>query len=177
MPLPLYFLCSSGINVARLCLPNWREATVKSTDGNWECWGLWEKRHVKICLLTRVLIKYTGIHIIYPKNYTNSSRRVVFCCGFLIVEFIHIHIRLLHYSDVIMGAMASQITSLTIVYPTVYSGADQRKHHSSASLAFVRVIHRSPVYSPHKEPVTRKMFPFDDVIMLHWHCCIHSRLP
>ena len=64
-----------------------------------------------------------------------------------------------------MGTMASQITSLTIVYSTVYSGADQRKHQSSASLAFVRVIHRGPVNSPHKAPVTLKMFPFDDVIM------------
>ena len=54
-----------------------------------------------------------------------------------------------HYDDVIMGAMASQITSLTIVYSTVYSGADQRKHQSSASLAFVRGIHRGPVNSPH----------------------------
>ena len=71
----------------------------------------------------------------------------------------------LHYSDVIMGAMASQISSLTIVYSTVYSGIDQRKHQSSASLTFVRGIHRSPVNSPHKWPVTRKMFPFDDVIM------------
>ena len=57
------------------------------------------------------------------------------------------------------------ITSITIVYLTVYSGADQRKHQSSASLAFVRGIHRWPVNSPHKGPVTRKMFPFDDVIM------------
>ena len=70
-----------------------------------------------------------------------------------------------HYSDVIMVAMASQITSLTIVYSTIYSGADQRKHQSSPSLAFVWGIHRWPVNSPHKEPVTRKMFPFDDVIM------------
>ena len=69
------------------------------------------------------------------------------------------------YSDVIIGAMAFQITSLTIVYSTVYSGADQRKHQSSTSLAFVRGIHRWPVNSPHKGPVTRKMFPFDDVIM------------
>ena len=74
-----------------------------------------------------------------------------------------------HYGDVIMGMMASQITSLTIVYSTVYSGADQRKHQSSASLAFVRGIHRGPVNSPHKWPVTRKMFPFDDVIM-QTHC-------
>ena len=70
-----------------------------------------------------------------------------------------------HYCDVIMGAMASQITGITIVYSTVYSGADQRKHQSSVSLAFVRGIHWSPVNSPHKGPVTRKMFPFDDVIM------------
>ena len=55
---------------------------------------------------------------------------------------------ILHYSDVITGAMASQITSLTIVYSTVYSGADQRKHQRSASLAFVRGIHRWPVNSP-----------------------------
>ena len=70
-----------------------------------------------------------------------------------------------HYNDVIMGTMASQITSLTVVYSAVYSGADQRKHQSSASLAFVRGIHRWPVNSPHKGPVTRKMFPFDDDIM------------
>ena len=72
-----------------------------------------------------------------------------------------------HYGEVIIGTMASQITSLTIVYSTVYLGADQRKHQSSASLAFVRGIQRRPVNSPHKWPVTRKMFPFDDVIM-HW---------
>ena len=67
--------------------------------------------------------------------------------------------------DVIMDAIGSQITSLAIVYPTVYSGADQRKHQNSASLAFVRGCHRGPVNSPHKWPVTRKMSPFDDVIM------------
>ena len=61
--------------------------------------------------------------------------------------------------------MVSQITRLTIVYSSIYSGADQRKHKSSASLAFVWGIHRLPVNSPHKGPVTRKMFPFDDVVM------------
>ena len=55
-----------------------------------------------------------------------------------------------HYDDVIMGVIASQITSLTIVYSTVYPGADQSKHQSSASLAFVWGIHRGPVNSPHK---------------------------
>ena len=64
-----------------------------------------------------------------------------------------------------MGTMASQITSHTIVYSTVYSGTDERKHQNSASLAIVRGIHRRTVNSPHKWPVTRKMFPFDDVIM------------
>ena len=68
-----------------------------------------------------------------------------------------------------MAAMASQITSLTSVYSTIYSGADQRKHQSSASLAFVWGIHRGPVNSPHKWPVTRQMFPFDDVIMFELH--------
>ena len=70
-----------------------------------------------------------------------------------------------HYNDVIIGAMAYQITSVTIVYPTFYSGADQRKYQRSASLAFVRGIHRWPVNSPHKWPVTRKMFPFDGDII------------
>ena len=70
-----------------------------------------------------------------------------------------------HYIDIIMGAVASQITSVSILCSTVVSGADQRNHQSSASLAFVRGIHRWPVNSPHKRSVTRKMFPFYDVIM------------
>ena len=87
--------------------------------------------------------------------------------------------RMYHYNDVIMGTIASQITSLTIVYSTVYSDADQRKHQSSASLAFVRGIHRGPGTSPHKWPVTRKMFPFDDVIMYPAviGCNVDTRLP
>ena len=74
-----------------------------------------------------------------------------------------------HYSDVTMGMIASQITSLTIVYSIANSGADQRKHQSFASLAFVRGIHRRQVNSPHKWPVTRKKFPSDDVIMIEVH--------
>ena len=72
-----------------------------------------------------------------------------------------------HYCDLIMTTIASQITILTIVYSIVYSDADQIKHQSSASLAFVLGIHRRPLNSPHKRPVTRKMFLFDDVIMRH----------
>ena len=62
--------------------------------------------------------------------------------------------------------MASQIISLTIVYSTDYTGADQRKYQGPASLAFVRGIHLRPGNSPHKGPVTRQTFPFDDVIMI-----------
>ena len=61
-----------------------------------------------------------------------------------------------------MSTMASQTTDAS----TVYAGADQRKNQSSASLAIVRGIHRCPVNSPHKGPVTRKMFPFGDVIII-----------
>ena len=79
-----------------------------------------------------------------------------------------IYWRIYHYND---GLMNSQITSLTIGYSTVNSGTDERKHQSSAPLAFVRGIHGRPVNSPHKRPVTRKMFPFHDVIM----CITHYR--
>ena len=71
-----------------------------------------------------------------------------------------------HYNNYIMGTVTSQITSLAIVYSAVYSGADQRKYQGSASLAFEWGMHRGPVNSPHKGPVTRKMFSFDDVIMI-----------
>ena len=87
----------------------------------------------------------------------------------------------LHYSDVIMDAIASQITSLTIVYSSVYSGANQRKHQSSASLAFVRGIHRWTMNSPHKWPVTRKIITMTS-LWARWrlkspgHVCLLNRL-
>ena len=70
-----------------------------------------------------------------------------------------------HYNDVIMSAIAFQITSLTTVYSTVYSGADERKHQSSASLGFVR---NSPVTGEFLAQMgsNAEMFPFDDVIMI-----------
>ena len=68
-------------------------------------------------------------------------------------------------------------TSLTIVYSTVYSDADQRKYQSSASLAFVRGIHRRPVNSPHTWPVTRKMLPFDDAIMRWFELPMTAQFP
>ena len=109
---------------------------------------------------------------VYPTEYTMGC--VVLCFGLLWLGYPFDmdsctkspeRVNPVHYADVIMIEMASQITSLAIVYSIVYSDADQRKHQSSASLAFVRRIHRGPVNSPHKWPVTRKMFPFDDVIM------------
>ena len=84
-----------------------------------------------------------------------------------------------HCGDVIMSAIASQITDVSIVYSTVCSGADQRKHQCSASLAFVWGIHRWLMDNPHKGLVTRKMFPFDDAIMMlfvHWHYRVHEIL-
>ena len=97
------------------------------------------------------MYSHAGFHIYHQR-----------CCW-------HRHLRVFrnHYSNVIMGTIASQITNLTIVYSTVHLGADQRKYQSSTSLAFVRGIRRGPVNSPHKWPVSRKMFPFNDVIMMN----------
>ena len=103
-----------------------------------------------------------------PSNHLNQCRHIIKDLKIPInktrlkIEFLKSHP---HYNDVIMDAIPSQITSLTIVYSMVYSGADQRKHQSSALLAFVRGIHRWPVNSPHKWLVTRKIFSFDDVII------------
>ena len=81
----------------------------------------------------------------------------------------------INYSDIIMIVMVPPITGVSIVYPTICSGIDQRKHQSSASLAFVRGIHQWLVNCPQEGPVTWKMFPFDDIIMslesssfMHW---------
>ena len=78
-----------------------------------------------------------------------------------------------HYNDVIMDTIASQTTSLTIVYSTVYSDADQRKHQSSASLAFVWGIHRDRWIPRTNGQWTRKMFPFDDIIMSKFMDSVH----
>ena len=69
-----------------------------------------------------------------------------------------------------MSPMASQITGVSVVYSTVCTAAHQTKRQSSASLAFVRGIHRSPRKSPHKGPVPLKLFPFNDVIMSVFYC-------
>ena len=88
----------------------------------------------------------------FKQNILNQSQTCVY--ENLVIKYV----MSMHYNDVIMGAVASQITSLTIVYSTVDSDPDQRKHQSSASLTFVWGIHRGPVNTLHKWPVTRKMF-------------------
>ena len=84
-----------------------------------------------------------------------------------------------HYNDVILSVMASQVTSLTIVYSGVYSGADQIKPQSFASLAFARG--EFPAHRANKV----EMFPFDDVVMCgenHHHqwkhlVCMNEEVP
>ena len=107
------------------------------------------------------------VHLAFPVGIITPE----YCMGVIGLYFagdisLWNHLYWIHYNDFIMSAMASQINSLTIVYSTVYSGVDQRKHQSSASLAFVRGIHWWPVNSPHEGPITRKMFSFDAVIIV-----------
>ena len=71
-----------------------------------------------------------------------------------------------HYSDVTMSILASQITCDSTVCLCVCLDEHKRKHQSPCYWPFVRGIHHTPVNSPHKGPVTRKSFPFDDVIMI-----------
>ena len=116
-------------------------------------------------LLYLLLLFYTGSHW----NVTELRSENANCGRFL-------YSAVIHHSDVIMSAIVSQITSLTIVYSIVYSGAGQRKHQNFASLAFVQGIPRWPVNSPHKWPVTRKMLPFDDAVMYIEMVCRYQRM-
>ena len=139
-------------------------------DGNWLAYVIMifvdvlaTNRHTEAArtLLTRLwhepyMNRISNIYFCYKYKNPKLTREV---CIPLVPS------SLVPYSDVIMGPMASQITSLTIVYSTVYSGANQRKHQSSTLLAFGRGIHQMLVNSPHKWPVKRKMIPFDDALM------------
>ena len=130
------------------------------------------------CDIAKIIEEYLlKFNQIFPNSFCLCAPRqwLIFCEKYI------------HNCDVIMGAIASQITSLMIVYSIIYSDADQRKHQSSASLAFVWGIHLWPVNSSHKEPVTRKMFSFDDVIMhtfqnvaiknIHWEVMVCKHFP
>ena len=128
-----------------------------------------------ISVLTQIFSRQTVYNVIFESKlplFTSSWALLIhvwkpwslpsqlFKCKFYSFIFCGIYCH-----DVMISVMVTQITSFAVVYSTVYSGADQTKHQTSASLAFVRGIHQWPVNSPHKGPVTRKMFPFDDVIM------------
>ena len=130
------------------------------------CMYVWMWRYIHVCMHFRVHAdKYvitfgwsSILRSVLLRSLSPSVRRR----GNAVHPVLHVtHISLIHYNDVTMSAMASQIASLRIVYSTVYSGTDWRKHQSSASLAFVTGIHRWP----HKRPVMREMFPFHDAIM------------
>ena len=129
-----------------------------------------------------VLSKYKNVFVFHiTSGHTEGT------CDFwkTKIRLSHIISTILHYNDVILSAMASQITSLTIVYSTVYSGADQRNIRVPRYWPFVQGIHRLPVISLHKWPVTWKMVPFDDVTissssglfqLQHLQCLfVHSR--
>ena len=105
-----------------------------------------------MCIHTYLMYTYITHHkLIKVKLQHNTMRKII--------KKIRQHIHTI--------LLWSPITSISIVCSAVCTGTDQRKHQSSASLAFVRGIHRWPVDSPHRGPVARKMFPFDDVIMNH----------
>ena len=178
----LYFLYTPGFLCCHKC-------SVKSPQCQWcnlriisisryHLTGIWiliiniRRNHDRLIFLTEthiprktvfILRQGTGRHMwyrsIYRHNKTQQRTAPVYnSCVARYVPF-------KHYSHVIMGAMASQITRVSGVYSTVCTGVDQRKYQSSASLAFARGIHRWLVNSPNKGLVMWKMIPFDHVIM------------
>ena len=159
-------------------LPEWYQVHIWQVSPQLRCgdtWQIWTWFKVSNLYFCKIKISRNGE--LNERSFSNHHPRrtndIEICiANFLSLSYL-IHLGNIvnawychHYNDVTMDSIASQITSLTIAHSTVYSGADQRKHQSSAPLAFVRGIHRGPVNSPHKWPVTRKMFPFDDVIMM-----------
>ena len=170
-------LCSDWFCLGHICRCKWAHVmfllilTMNDTQELWPISGKVSKSFwIKSACITAQW-EYRA-YIFFVKN------TITMCASFRYFIYCVVHVQsicwgCLHYNDVIMSAMASQITSVSIVYPTVCFGADQRKQNS-ASLAFVRGIHRWPVNSPHKGPVTRKMFPFDGVIMSISRCHLTS---
>ena len=129
---------------------------------NWDA-GDWRRYHAHYDI-TVMVVSDNGL----PPN---GGRAIIWTSAGLVYWRIYKVLRsqwvdyTLYYNDIIMSTMAFQITGVSTVCTTVCSGADQRKHQISASLAIVTGIHRWPVDFPHKGPLPPKMFPFDDVIM------------
>ena len=135
--------------------PLWRYIMSYSIDVHWRR----ETRSQNYWIASKLTGAWTMVPLRGLSNF-RATWQIPHTTWNICVEWSH-----WHYNDVILCSMASQITSLTNVYSNFYSGADQRKNQSSASLAFVWGKHRWPVISPHKWPVTRKLFLIDDVIM------------
>ena len=146
----------------RVILVRWRahksQRSDPSLNGTLLCWMdamwyvsiIWHMIHFSnIWVVLVITVRLT-------RRWCQNICQLSECCNIVAI----------YYNDVIMSMMMSQITSLTIVDSTFYSDADQRKHQSSASLAFVREIHQWPVNAPHKGPATWKVVTFDDVIMI-----------
>ena len=115
-----------------------------------------------------VQLKHNIFHIICRRCGCGLGLVWLYCLLWWILEiyfayFLYVYFTGTHYSDVIMSTMASQITASAGVQAQIKGSI------KAPPLAFARGIHRSPVYSPRKGPVTQKMFPFDDVIMCDYH--------
>ena len=170
---PRYWPFAQGIHRSPVNSPRkdqWRGDMIFSLICTWmDGWvnnrNVGDLRRHRTHYYVTVMMVFMGFHVEITRSGVQKYRVKVMTSWVKWYFFAHTCAKREHYDDVKMGVIGSQITSLTIVYSTVYSGADQSKHQSSASLAFVWGIHRGPVNSPHKWPVTRKMFPFDDVIM------------
>ena len=134
------------------CLCNiWYVITMQSiTCSCHRC--LWEAEH-KTHINKTLIPTYTIIADSHWLRHRNQMCNVCTCILQNIIAHNHEH-----HTDVIMTTVTSQITSLTVVYSTVYSDADQRKHQSSASLAFVRGIHRDRWIPRTKDQLRGKCF-------------------
>ena len=145
----------------------WTYASLEDGNFNLSCWcGIDELFKQKNCLESneRGLIYHGVVEYVGSVSCLDGSG-VTRAFRWVWRNVISYFLCLFHYSDIIMSAIMSQITSISIVCSAFCSGEHQRKHQSSAPLAFVRGIHQWLVDSPHKGPVTWKMFPFDDVIL------------
>ena len=110
----LYIYIFVGIGLEKALLPAWHKTITWTNASSWKNMSQMSSAKLMVATLFR------------PQCVSNSNCRGLFY----------------HYDDVIMTMLASQITSLTVVYSIVHSCVNQRKHQSSASLAFVREIHR-----------------------------------
>ena len=154
------------VKIRRSLLGRWSNTSIVKS-------GVFRKRGNTMMF---ILLCFVVCHYVLMQNFIQSAVNVGTLSEQFNVNLYHLNFLhyILHYKY-IMSAIVSQITSLTIVNSTVYSGTDQRQPQSYASLGFVWGIHKWLVKSPHKGPVTRNMFPFDDVIMALLDAfCVHN---